>query len=306
MRKILAIAIAVIVASASIAFTANIAAARTPTPTATATPTATPTTNPALLGPGPGDLIAWLWVDGHESLAPIVPKVGDAVCGEEGARVSVNGFINHTVHIANTPDCTMPGARMTFFVDGRQANQTVQWRPDEKKVLVLIVGSPFASIHGRFSWLGNLPVRIGNFGNSDDSTSVFIPYVGDVACGYDFGLSPELGTYYAFDVIVYSRDQRAGCGYEGAPITFKLVDSHGNVLATAEEEGIWHAWDGTEDAIRRLDLTMIPTTPIKLGDVGTGDSRQRDSLPIDAVLALALAGLAAFSTGLLLRKKTAL
>lgn len=307
-RAVIVASVAMFILSASLAGGA-VAYARTPTRTATPTPsptpTATPTINPASLGSRPAEFIVWLWVDGHRSSEPIVPKVGDVVCGEDGGPVSVteSGDEQQLVYVETAPKvpgCATEGSTITFFVDGRQANQTWRYHREPNvwvRFLVLTVGPSFARVGGYFSWPDQLPILNGS---EDDSKSVLIPYIDGRACGYDWVLAPEGGHRYV--VVVYSSEQRAGCGYEGAPITFRLVDGQGNVLATAEEKGVWHAWDGTDATAEQLNLTLVTPRGIRIGSMGTGGSDAR-STPSDAVLGLALAGVAALATGVVLRRR---
>ena len=108
---------------------------------------------------------------------------------------------------------------------------------------------------------------------------------------------------YEYGVVVFSDQQQAGCGYEGAPITYKLLDPNGNVIAVAREKGVWHAWGGRSSS-QELYLTMVPGD-IKIGSVGTGDSQSGDGVPRGLVLGLALVSVTTLATGMRLRKRVA-
>ena len=116
---------------------------------------------------------------------------------------------------------------------------------------------------------------------------------------------PAAAQPYYRELNVYSQEQRVGCGTEGAEVTFKLVDGQGNTLATAEQKGIWHAWDGMRDTSQILNLTLVTPGGIRIGNVGTGDSQGSGGTPTGVVaLGLALAGVATVAAGATLRKRT--
>jgi hypothetical protein len=191
------------------------------------------------------------------------------------------------------PGCGYEGATIQFYV-GDQPAQTAAWHGGSDQGIRLIAGPPFALNFGGFSWGGDLPRVDG--APSPGQTGALVPYVGDVACGHTEWLrwAAWLDTpikSYEYGVVVFSDQQQAGCGYEGAPITFKLIDPNGNVIAVAREKGVWHAWDGTPGSEQQLSLTMVPvgSPGIKLGSVGTGDGPQGER-SLWSVIAGALCG----------------
>jgi hypothetical protein len=195
------------------------------------------------------------------------------------------------------PGCGKEGDAITFFVEGKQAWQTATWHASSNEFLRLIAGPPFATVWGGFAGTPDLPTL--NYPYTEGK-SLLIPYVGGVACGYDdYFWCVSGGCEYS--TVVYSNEQRQGCGYEGAPITFKLLDNEHNVKATALQRATWHAWDGSEQS--PLNLTFVTPSGIRLGSVGTGDSRCQDAAPFEAMLGLTLAGAVSLATGAALRRK---
>jgi len=300
-RAVIVASVAMFILSASLAGGA-VAYARTPTRTATPTPsptpTATPTINPASLGSRPAEFIVWLWVDGHRSSEPIVPKVGDVVCGEDGGPVSVteSGDEQQLVYVETAPKvpgCATEGSTITFFVDGRQANQTWRYHPEPNvwaRFLILTVGAPFEPFGG----MAYLPLKAGN--------GRIAPFIDGKECGHQDGLSIDGVLSYWYSLVAYSRELREGCGYEGAEITFKLLDEQGDVLAVSQQKGVWHAWDGTSGFYERLDLTMAPVAGVSVGSMGDGGSGARGTR-FGAMLGLAVAGVATLATGVALRRR---
>ena len=314
MRKLVAALVTVIILSISLGVSSAHARTHTPTPTPTLTPWSSPTPWPTSTPRPPADQLASFggaaWVDARMSGGPVGAKIGDQICGEEATVVSppcdpACTILSYGIDVVSEqlkPGCGYEGATITFFVEGKQASQTATWHAGSYQFLPLIAGPPFARRWGGFSGTPDLPIL--HYPYSEES-SVLIPYIDGVTCGYNdyFWCDGEGGCRYS--AVIYSEQQRAGCGYEGAPIMFKLVDGQGNVMATAAEKGVWHAFDGTDQTAEELDLTLVTPSGIRIGSVGTGDSRESDGPLIDVVvLGLALAGLATLATGATLRKRT--
>jgi hypothetical protein len=108
-----------------------------------------------------------------------------------------------------------------------------------------------------------------------------------------------------YGAVVYSAEQQAGCGVEGAEVSFKLLDTAGNVIAVANEKGTWHAWDGVS-APQQLNLTIVPvgSAGIKMANVGTGGP-QAGGTSVWASLSLVLVsvGLGGVAAGAALRRR---
>jgi MYXO-CTERM domain-containing protein len=130
-----------------------------------------------------------------------------------------------------------------------------------------------------------------------------MPFMNDQVCGYDRGggfVDPE----HNYGAIVFSDEQQAGCGTEGAQVTFKLVDAQGKVIAIANQTGVWHAWDGVSDP-QQLNLTFGPVGGIKLGNTGTGDaSGDEGSASGRLSTLLGFVGLTGAALGFALRRRT--
>ncbi len=301
MRRAITILVAVAIMSLSLG--AGVAQARTPTrtptPTSTVTPAATSTpVAPPWAGSGASYFDVVLWVDGRQAPEPIVPRIGDVVCGGETQTPIMppdSGVLYHFVRVESdttVPGCGTPGATVTFFVGDRQADRTAEWRAGEDQSLTLLVGPPFARI-----W-GNADLHLNTGGER------LAPFIGQEVCGYQENSWQGAAPPFGYSVVVYPRELRAGCGVEGAQVSFKLLDEHHSVLAVAVEKGFWHAWDGTPATFESLNLTMVPPGDIRVGSVGTGDSQESGGAPAGVVaVGLALAGLATLAAGATLRTR---
>jgi len=310
-RRLVATLGAVMILSISLAMGSAQARAPTPTPTPWPYPTPWPTSTPR----PPADQLASFggaaWVDARMSGGPVGAKIGDQICGEEATVVSppcdpACTILSYGIDVVSDqlkPGCGYEGATIAFFVEGRQASQTATWYAGSHQFLPLIAGPPFARKWGGFAGTPDLPIL--HYPYSEES-SVLIPYIDGVACGYNDYLWCDGEGGCRYSAVIYSEQQRAGCGYEGAPIMFKLVDGQGNVMATAAERGAWHAFDGTDQTAEELDLTLVTPSGIRIGSVGTGDSRESGGMRAGVVaLGLAIAGVAMFVAGATLRARRA-
>lgn len=262
------------------------------TPTPTATPGATITPSPQQVAVFQGSA----WVDARQSSDLIIAKIGDVVCAEPGrpGRGPGTGLIFFVSVVSEDvkPGCGREGATVTFFVGDQRASQTGIWHAGTTQNIVLTVPPPFARFTGAFSI--NQVLR----------DEIVLPYIGDRACGNYNSSWIGGGPGYVFEVAVYSSERQPGCGTEGAEVTFKLLDAAGNVIAVAQEKGIWHAWDGAS-APQQLNLTMAPAggPSIKIGNVGTGERHNEASSWQGLPLALAMIGLDGIAAGVALRRR---
>ena len=283
---------------------AGAAHARSPnathTATATATATATPTPVPSTVTPSPQQVDAFegqAWLNARVSFGPITAKIGDVICS--GPSISITPADStetlYTVRVLSNDlrqGCGRPGAVVTFFVEGQPAPQTAVWQAGGRQFLSLIAGPPFARLFGTLSI-------------ERTSSEPVVPFVNGQACGYDRGggfVAPET----MYEAIVLSNEQQAGCGGEGSSITFKLLDAQGNVIAIAQEKGVWHAWDGVS-SLPQLNLTMVPVGGrITVGNVGDGSSQRSDAAPwAEMSLGLSVTGLLGVAIAVALRRRAA-
>lgn len=251
--KILKILSAACLCSALIAAGTRAASAGNREATASPTPAASPT---ATASPSQSALFAGhVWVNAHVvGDREVMAKIGDTVCAIASPPFIVPPPGPDPVYSLSVPSqevvpgCGYEGAVVRFFVAGQEVPQTAIWHAGLFQGLALIIGPPFSY----FSAGGPGQEEVVRAGGR------LVPYIGDTVCGYGG--------------IVYSSGQEPGCGVEGSVVTFKLLDARGNVVAVANQTGVWHAWDGISDP-QRLDLTFGPATIITMP--GTGDAPGR-------------------------------
>ena len=185
-------------------------------------------------------------------------------------------------------------AQRFFFVGSREASQTAVWHAGSSSTLNLTVGPPFALISGSTSLTCDQVIE-----------HHIVPFINGTACGEQMfgGLPPPCnGQLVSYADVVLSAQQRPGCGVEGAPITFKLLDPKDNVVSVANETGTWHAWDGDQSSYQELALTFTPSTPVRVGNVGDGPDSGASPW-LWPSLATASIGVAACAVGLALRRR---
>ncbi len=266
-------------------------------PTSTPTPTAASTPLPAgrwWLTPTPSSaegpvatFHAYVWVDAQPEAGDVVlPKIGDQVCGSAARRLVTEGGSYWDVEVVSDsfmPGCGTPGVIITFWVEGRRANETAQWYPGEEERIELVVGAPFALFGGIVNRDINWPEEI-------------MPVINGKDCGYAIHGFVDANVY---DVVVYADEFRQGCGVDGTQVKFKLVDVEtGEVKAVAREAGTWHAM-----LSEHLDLTLIEGMGISFGNVGTGKSAQDANDIRDVEVALLLAGAFGLGAGAIVKIK---
>ncbi len=277
MRAVQRTTLGILFAVALAALVGGVAEARTPTPTST--PTATPAPpQPALYSIRP-------WINAQNQ-GQVTARIGSTLCAT-GAPFAIpsdpeprSPSLQFTVSVPSEealPGCGREGAIVTFFIDGQQARPTAIWHPGDNGIFGVIAGPPFAD----FFILSGEAEQTSRAGGS------LVPYIGDTPCG-------RTG-------IVYSDQQVAGCGVEGSQITFKLFDSQGNLIGTANEKGTWHAWDGVGDDVQGLNLTFGSAASIHMGNVGGGPESGNAWLRLS--LALASLGPAGAVAGFALRRR---
>ncbi len=250
-------------------------------PTPTSAPTTTPTALPFAA------FFGYAYLDGQISSGPVTARIGHQTCGTATILPASEVGYSYRLEIASdetTPGCGRPGAPITFFVAGQQAAQTGLWQPDSGTPLNLVAGTPFAV------FVGNLPL------DSDFESAQLRAFSGSQPCRQFFS-TPQGG--YTLNVLATPG---TGCGTEGAPINFKLVDSQGNVVSVANETATWHAWDGSVSDAQQLNLTFGASTSIRVGSVGEGPESS-ESPWLRLSVGLALLGLASGIGAFALRRR---
>jgi len=204
-----------------------------PVDTATAAPTGTPadqtaiaaTPSPITLGidwptPSAGSdmgITGGVWIDGERAEADIRAFINGQQCGE-GQAVSIGAprtplFAFAVSSDAHQPGCGVPGAAVTFTINGRPGNETITWQPGASQLIFAL------SAGGRIAiYQGTLRLDRGR-----PPAMVITPLIGGVACGDP--VAPQFNpadAKWSYLVVVDSGELRAGCGRDGATVTLRL------------------------------------------------------------------------------------
>lgn len=291
---------------------ARAAYARTPIPTTTPIFTPAPTATPI---PAPEHIAQFLgkvWLNvfgGYGKTGPVTARVDGTICATEAPPCPnppclvppadppphTRDFHLDVVSAEVKPGCGYEGAPVAFYVGETPANTTAIWLAGASQEVNLTVGPPFAFFQGAVTFDPDL-VRTGH-----ELVWGINAYVGDVLCGRETrGVFAGLPYF----VVVDSAEQKAGCGTEGAEVTFKLRDRAGNLVGAAREKGTWHAW-GNGNTGQNVNLTMAPVEGggIRVGNVGTGRAESTRLPWLGAAAALAVGGFAATAGGMALLRR---
>ena len=181
-----------------------------------------------------------VWKDGAPlpSGARVEALVGEKVCGEAiicGLRES-----RYSMWVASAEEeegCGEEGSEVRFRIDGAMANQTAEWHDGDSAAADLFVGPDLAVFEGSVSVY------------RPDTTYTAIPdgtpvqaYVANQLCGASTTYTVHPGPNM-YQVAVLPDALRAGCGREGASVTFTIDGQPAN------EEAVWRL------GVHRLQLT---------------------------------------------------
>jgi len=291
MKTLRRVALLVCLLVCSVGFSGGAVHALTPTPAVTASPTpaATPTPMPNQLSIFTGGC----WLNARPCVGQtMTARIAGKVCATDSMPLTPadsNRSVYRLVVPSRdiVPGCGSDGATIDFFVGDQLAAPSATWHAGTTQTMSFIAGPLFAMFGGG--------IEIA----AADHTAVLAPYVNEKACGYaSHGfVVPDL-----YEAIVFSSQQESGCGIEGAQVSFKLLDAQGNVIAVANEKGIWHAWDGHQ--AQQLNLTFGPVGGIRVGNIGTGDGSDGEGSAWGRLsILLGFVGVAGAALGLALRRR---
>jgi len=186
--------------------------------------------------------------------------VGEKVCGDTTAYGVRESRYSMWVRSANEKgDCAKEGAEVRFRVGGAMANETVQWHLQHPthlhegrevdtltETLDIVVGPESAIFEGAvYDYRPDAPCHCAEQGAPVKA------YVEDRLCG-ESTIFPTHPGPMSHQVVVLPEALRAGCGREGASVTFTIGDE------LANEDAVW------EPGAHRLTLSVgepPPPTP---------------------------------------------
>ncbi|MDI6857307.1 MAG: hypothetical protein QME71_03215 [Dehalococcoidia bacterium] len=136
--------------------------------------------------------------------------------------------------------CAVAAALVVLSVAEAQTPEPVSTVPETPAENLPTI-APLPTAQPTATFLGNAWV------NARLSDEPVFAKIGDVVCGEARRFVPPGAYGSVYEVEVASADDRAGCGYEGATVTFLIGDR------TANESGIWRSGQTTQ-----LVLTVGP------------------------------------------------
>jgi hypothetical protein len=161
-----------------------------------------------------------VWVNATGAYNRLVALIDGVECASTTGSGVVDGYgasFYVSIPAASVrPGCGVPGSTIQFLVDGELAPQTAVWQPGSHPPIVLRIGPEFAQYVGRFTYSG----FTGGW--------VVQPLIDGVVCGGQINPAQGVGEY-GFHIVVLAEETRAGCGRAGAVVTFRLMDTSGEV-----------------------------------------------------------------------------
>lgn len=241
----------------------------TPVDSATAAPADTPADQTAIAAtpspitldidwptPLPGSdmgILGRVWIDGKRSPAEVRAFIDGQQCGE-GTAGSISTppdpiFVFAISSDAHQPGCGVPGATVTFTIDGRPANETITWQPGaSEQRFTLSAGARIAVYEGTLRLDRGRPPAMS-----------ITPLIDGVVCGDP--VAPQFNpadVKWSYLVVVDSEELRPGCGHDGAAVSLRL-----EVQGQAAIDIAAPAWKPLPPIqILTVDLAgQIPVTP---------------------------------------------
>jgi len=197
-------------------------------------------------------IVGRIWLDGQRVSGEVLAFINGQQCGRGKAEGTPPKplLLLPISSDAHQPGCGVPGATITFTINGRAANETVAWKPGITQQMVTLSAGPRIAIYQ-----GTLRIDRGR-----PPPMRVVPYIGGVVCGA--AVAPWFlitdDARWSYEVVVDPDGLRLGCGRAGVDVTLRLqVAGQPDIdLATVP----WEALPPTQ--ILTVDLTgRIPTAP---------------------------------------------
>jgi hypothetical protein len=176
------------------------------------------------------------YVNARPAGGRLVAYIGGQECGRGTSGfmgdVQTAMFTFPVASDAERAGCGVPGAVISFTLDGQAVNETMEWQPGIQKDLVvyLSAGPRFAIYRGTFSLVGGFRSR-----PNADAGLLVTPYVDGQRCGeaVPAGVYPQDHARFLYWVTVQPNELQAGCGREGASVVLRLQVEGGPSLDLA-------------------------------------------------------------------------
>jgi hypothetical protein len=171
----------------------------------------------------PMSLAGEIYVDGRPASGTLVAFIGGQECGKgQSGFAEDRGFFVVTVTVAaERAGCGVPGAVVSFTMNGQAVNETVAWKPGVQDSAVALSAGPAIAIYrGSFSLVPGFKSGLPGAKPS----LVVTPYIDGLACGdaVDAGVNLLDHARWVYQVVVDPEELRGGCGRDGASVVLQL------------------------------------------------------------------------------------
>jgi hypothetical protein len=176
--------------------------------------------------------VAWIDARPAPDGSEVVAFADTVECGRTTTAVAVDDYqAAFGLDVASTEQvsgCGAPGVTLRFEIEGRAADQTIDWAASGRTRLDLIVGPAFARITGS---IDTTNLSIGE--------SILVePRIDGNVCGAQvFGGTGD-GTSAGYIVVIDPQEIRAGCGRPGAVVALHALVQHADGTTSITEEPI--------------------------------------------------------------------
>jgi len=150
-------------------------------------------------------IVGRIWLDGQRVSGEVLAFINGQQCGRGKAEGTPPKplLLLPISSDAHQPGCGVPGATITFTINGRAANETVAWKPGITQQMVTLSAGPRIAIYQ-----GTLRIDRGR-----PPPMRVVPYIGGVVCGA--AVAPWFlitdDARWSYEVVVDPDGLRLGC-----------------------------------------------------------------------------------------------
>jgi hypothetical protein len=166
----------------------------------------------------------YTYVDGRPASGKLVAFIGGQECGKGQSGFIVTrdeAMLNIRVaSAAERAGCGVPGATVSFTMNGQAINETVDWAPGFQDPVDLSAGPAPAIYRGTFSLAAGFK---SDLPGAKPSLMV-VPYIDNLACGEaaETGMNLVDHARFVYRVLVRPDEVQTGCGRDGASVVLRL------------------------------------------------------------------------------------
>jgi len=175
------------------------------------------------------------YVDGRPASGKLVAFIGGQECGkgQSGFIATPNEAVLN-IRVASAAEragCGVPGATVSFTMDGQAVNETVDWAPGFQDPVDLSAGPAPAIYRGTFSLVAAFKSGLPGAKPS----LMVVPYIDNLACGEaaETGMNLVDHARFLYRVLVRPDEVQNGCGREGVNVVLRLQVEGGPTVELA-------------------------------------------------------------------------